>query len=455
MTAIKKTNTDTFRKGEIKENVIVCTPDDNRLMTPYVIAEQGDWFENEIDFVRCLVTPGTQMIDIGANYGVYTLAAAKRMAGEGTIWAFEPCAETVRYLNESVTLNEFKNVKVEAKGLGRIEGWANLSTHSNSELNSVSDDGAANGERIAITTLDVFLKANPESSIDFIKMDAEGMEDQILQGAKEFFKAQQPLVMFEIKDSKDVNTHLLKAFDEFGYELFQLVPGLQVLKPFNAQEDIDTFQLNLFAVHPNTQEVLMDRELLVRGDVVDIMKEGMESKLTAEEVSGALGLMPFAKSLVSQWNLEHVSQNGMAEAMGYYIYACMPALEMNLRCAALFKAYGCYQNLHEKEPSMNTAFTCARMALELGEQKRAISFIQDIEKNNLVYKDSDFFLPPVEEMDIYGEGLDFEQMSLETLCHIMSYSSYFIPELVKELLQDMGPEKVMTPVVKKQLSLCR
>ena len=180
------------------------------MMTPYVLEEQGDWFEKEIDFVRALVKPGDNIIDIGANYGVYSLAAAKRMEGQGNIWAFEPCSETASYLRESIGANNFQNIKVLQQGLGEENGWANLTTNPNSELNAVSKTAAANSERIEITTLDAFLEANPDVVIDFVKMDAEGMEDQILKGAASFFKAQQPLVMFEIKDSATVNTHLFR-----------------------------------------------------------------------------------------------------------------------------------------------------------------------------------------------------------------------------------------------------
>ena len=117
----------------------------------------------------------------------------------------------------------------------------NLTTNPNSELNAVSKTAAANSERIEITTLDAFLEANPDVVIDFVKMDAEGMEDQILKGAASFFKAQQPLVMFEIKDSATVNTHLFSAFQALNYDLYQLLPGLNVLTPFDESAKIDAF----------------------------------------------------------------------------------------------------------------------------------------------------------------------------------------------------------------------
>ena len=48
-------------------------------ITPYVLAEQRDWFEDEIDFVRAALVRGDRAVDIGANHGVYALAIAQRV----------------------------------------------------------------------------------------------------------------------------------------------------------------------------------------------------------------------------------------------------------------------------------------------------------------------------------------------------------------------------------------
>ena len=81
---------------EIAGGARVVTPDSVNLITPYVLYEQQDWFEDEIGFLRRLLLPGQQAIDVGANYGVYTLSIAKVIGPTGTVWAFEPCLEHCR-----------------------------------------------------------------------------------------------------------------------------------------------------------------------------------------------------------------------------------------------------------------------------------------------------------------------------------------------------------------------
>lgn len=55
---------------EIAGGAQVCVPNDVRLMTPYVLQEQHDWFEDEIKFLRGTLRPGQYVVDCGANYGV-------------------------------------------------------------------------------------------------------------------------------------------------------------------------------------------------------------------------------------------------------------------------------------------------------------------------------------------------------------------------------------------------
>jgi len=134
----------------------VCVPDSLNLITSYVIEEQLDWFEDEIKFIRELMLPGQSAIDIGANYGLYTLAIAKKVGQSGFVYAFEPSSTTATILSKSVQENGFSQVIIEKKALSNINGEANLSLNDNSELNSLVNESGPNGlsERVTVTTLD-------------------------------------------------------------------------------------------------------------------------------------------------------------------------------------------------------------------------------------------------------------------------------------------------------------
>ena len=80
----------------------MVTPDPANLITPYVLYEQQDWFEDEIGFLRRLLLPGQRAIDVGANYGVYTLSIAKAVGPTGSVWAFEPASTTAALLAQGI-----------------------------------------------------------------------------------------------------------------------------------------------------------------------------------------------------------------------------------------------------------------------------------------------------------------------------------------------------------------
>ena len=143
----------------------------------------------------------------------------------------------------------------------------------------------------------------------------------------------------------------------------------------------------------------------------------------------------------------------MVNAFGFYIYV-EAGLEMNLRCTALFKAYECIKKIHESSPCINTAFTCSRIALELGKQEEAIQFIQEIEKGDLVFKKDTFFLPPLETLDGIDGDLNLKNTILETLCSIICYSSYFARDTIKKLVQELGESEALTSLVMKQRTMC-
>src|SRR4029453_175899 len=99
------------------DGVRVVVPDSLALITPYVLREQQDWFEDEIKFLRQLLQPGDKVIDIGANYGLSTLSMARTVGPGGHVWAFEPASETASFLADSIAANGFAHVDLERSAL--------------------------------------------------------------------------------------------------------------------------------------------------------------------------------------------------------------------------------------------------------------------------------------------------------------------------------------------------
>jgi tRNA A58 N-methylase Trm61 len=134
------------------DGTAIVVPNSVDLITPYVLREQADWFEDEIGFLRRLLLPGDQLIDIGANYGVYALSLARAVGPGGRVWAFEPASSTAGLLVESVRANGFAQLVVDQRAVSSAPGKARLALNANSELNSLARDGVPSGSSTGPTS---------------------------------------------------------------------------------------------------------------------------------------------------------------------------------------------------------------------------------------------------------------------------------------------------------------
>ena len=234
------------------EELELLVPPRIDLLTPYVLLEQERWFETEIDFVSAWIRPGMRAIDVGANHGVYTMLLAQRVGVEGGVWAFEPCRTTFNYLWRSIDHNQLSNVTAVNAALGANLGEVLLTNEPNSEMNRVkdvesSDRAIARTEAVDLTTLDYCAKKLGFDAVDFIKLDAEGYETQVVSGGLQLLQQSSPLIMFEYKHDGRVNNEIVDALVELEYDIYRLVPGINCLVPFSKEDRHDALLLNLFA----------------------------------------------------------------------------------------------------------------------------------------------------------------------------------------------------------------
>lgn len=250
----------------LADGPVIHVPDALTSMTGYVLREQGDWFEDEIRFLRRIVPPGAAAIDIGANFGVYALTFAAAVGPAGTVLAFEPSAATAAALQASVDANGFAQVRVVRAAVSDRAGRATLSVYASPELNTVGApaDGTAPvaTEEVDVVSLDTFDATRDRADIEFLKLDAEGEEARIVAGGGAFLERNSPLVMFEVRHGDRWNLALVEAFAQRGYASYRLVPGPGVLEPVGALDALCPATLNLFACRADRAAALHAANLL-------------------------------------------------------------------------------------------------------------------------------------------------------------------------------------------------
>lgn len=363
----------------IAGGVRLTVPASIRLMTSYILLEQEDWFEDEIKFVRRIVKPGMKAIDIGANYGTYALSLAQAVGAGGLVWAFEPAGKTMAFLEKSVVGNRLDNIRLVRAGLSNHDGRGSLNLSGEAETHTLGSAGGSSWETIALRTLDSCADEYQWRGIDFVKIDAEGEELNILRGAKSFLAGESPLVMFEFKHGGDINTGLIEEFGKIGYRIYRLIPGLQLLCPFNQGDPVDPYLLNLFACKP-------ERAAKLAADGV-LAEESVEATPTdtGEMLWKTLaGSMPYGRKFSAFWEARAEQRRPdwlrYLAALNLYALSCSGTLSAMSRAAALKQSVSALMELTEAAPTLPRLMTLCRAATEYGLRGVAAGAVNSLAK---------------------------------------------------------------------------
>ena len=155
---------------------------------------KGRTWEADLERVFPLhVKPGSTVIDAGAHIGTHTLSLAALAGPEGRVYAFEPQKKIYRELVHNLRLNGVSNVVPLRFALGRNAGVIEMSpTVSGNEGSTAVGRG---GDKAELRAIDSFAFDN----VSFIKIDVEGYEDEVLEGARLTIARHRPVILVEIQ----------------------------------------------------------------------------------------------------------------------------------------------------------------------------------------------------------------------------------------------------------------
>jgi FkbM family methyltransferase len=218
----------------------------------------GCYEPNEFFFLNQILLPGMTFIDAGANDGIYSLFAAQAVGPEGLVIAIEPSQREFGNLQNNIKLNAIANIKPLQLALSNFDGSAalKLANYEHAGQNTLGDFiyegvGSPEVETTSVRQLDNLLKEMGIQSVDVIKMDVEGAEFSVLQGAQSILKNCHPLLLLELSDQALQNqgssaAAVLKFLRQMGYEIFTLGHSGLFLK---ATHDL-SLSSNIVAAHP-------------------------------------------------------------------------------------------------------------------------------------------------------------------------------------------------------------
>jgi len=186
---------------------------------------------------RCIRTRDT-CLDIGANIGALTLALAK-LAFEGRVFAFEPSQQNYDFLATNLIRNDITNVSLQRCALWNQDGELTFSfidelaacsfvndsvvgTSGLEKIRSVVTAEWAQREPLQVSTetikcvkLDTWVEQKKIEQIDFIKLDVEGAEAAVLEGASRTIECFRPLLLTEYNPACAIQYFARRDFEYF------------------------------------------------------------------------------------------------------------------------------------------------------------------------------------------------------------------------------------------------
>jgi FkbM family methyltransferase len=184
----------------------------------------GEFAELEIELLRQVLRRGHTVVDVGANIGTHTLAFAKVVGARGVVHAFEPQRIVFQTLCANLSLNRVHNVRAYHAAVGADSGSACVPAPDYGRpgnFGGVRLNSSRNGEMVPMLTIDrLHLK-----QCHVIKIDVEGMESEILKGARQALERFRPVLYVE-NDRPEKSALLIEQIRRLSYRLWSHAPPL-------------------------------------------------------------------------------------------------------------------------------------------------------------------------------------------------------------------------------------
>jgi len=177
------------------------------------------YWEGPYEKGEVMLSSGDYVIDAGANIGVFSAFAAKRVGKNGKVYAFEPFKETIILLNKTISANHLSNVEIAPYALGKENKQVFFSKDKSSSGGICSDLDqkkiSLHDKKVFQVTLDWYIKKFNVQKVDFIKADIEGMERDLLIGAEQTIRSFKPKIaicIYHFPDDPEVIEKMIKDF---------------------------------------------------------------------------------------------------------------------------------------------------------------------------------------------------------------------------------------------------
>lgn len=183
----------------------------------------GDYEPHVISYLKNNLAAGATVVDVGANVGFFSLAVLA-LVPKSNVHMFEPSPFPRGYLAKSIARNGLESrVTLNHQALYSEPGEMDFCVHvgKHSALDGMRDTkyafaGESTYIKVVVTTLDSYVREAGMRRLDLLKIDVEGAELYVLQGARNTLQEFRPRVLFEI-GQQNLDPYGLRPEDIYGF----------------------------------------------------------------------------------------------------------------------------------------------------------------------------------------------------------------------------------------------
>lgn len=161
---------------------------------------RGMFEEGVVSRFAGAIRPGDTVLDVGANVGLFTLVASHHVGPFGHVIAVEPQSGVVDLLHENIARNRIRNASVLPVALGRerMQGWLHQRSVNDGEATlrlAAGEASVGTAASVRVVPLDDLLPELTVNRVDVMKIDVEGGESDVLDGARRMLYGNPPRVI--------------------------------------------------------------------------------------------------------------------------------------------------------------------------------------------------------------------------------------------------------------------
>ena len=193
-------------------------------------------YEPNLNHLKAMIAPDSTIIDVGANIGFLSIKFSKWISKKGLVIAIEPEPLNVQLLKQSLGEKQISNVEVINGAAAEKEGALFLKLNP---LNPADHRLSDQGIPIKAFTIDSLLDGKGRLPVSLIKIDVQGAETRVLQGAKNTISQYKPIIFIEIDDESlnaagFTSNGLIDLLRSYGYDLWD--EQIKQVRPYSEED---------------------------------------------------------------------------------------------------------------------------------------------------------------------------------------------------------------------------